>query len=280
MASAEFHTCITSKVTGTWNLHHASLSSPHSHSHPLDFFTLLSSISGVIGQKGQANYASANNFLDAFSAYRHSLSLPSSTVDLGVIEDVGYVAEREDLAACFDKDVLTPINERLLHRILKESISKQVGTGEGGRGGGQLITGLVTPQAESSPLLNDVRFSPLSLSASSSTASTTSNDSKPTRAFFLLLSSPSTEHSTLLGTAVEIVGAQFTHTLRLSEPVEPGKPLTSYGLDSLAAVEFRNWLRREMGVVFTMLEVMGATSLWALCERLIEKVRAGAEQIA
>jgi len=28
------------------------------------------------------------------------------------------------------------------------------------------------------------------------------------------------------------------------------------------------------------LEVMGATSLWALCERLIEKVRAGAEQIA
>lgn len=270
MTSTEFHTCITSKVTGTWNLHHTSL--PYN----LEFFTLLSSISGVIGQKGQANYASANNFLDAFSLYRHSLSLPCSSIDLGVIEDVGYVAEREDLAASFDKDVLTPINERLLHRILRESILLQAGGG----GGGQLITGLVTPQAESSPLLNDVRFSPLSTSSLTSTTSTTSNDSKPTRAFFLLLSSASTEHSTLLSTAVEIVGAQFTHTLRLSEPVEPGKPLTSYGLDSLAAVEFRNWLRREMGVVFTMLEVMGATSLWALCERLIEKVKAGAEQTA
>jgi len=55
--------------------------------------------------------------------------------------------------------------------------------------------------------------------------------------------------------------------------VEPGKPLTSYGLDSLAAVEFRNWLRLEMGAVFTMLEVMGAMSLFALCERLIEKIK-------
>ena len=55
--------------------------------------------------------------------------------------------------------------------------------------------------------------------------------------------------------------------------MEPGKPFKSYGLDSLAAMEFRNWLRLEMGATFTMLEVMGATSLFTLCEKLIEKVR-------
>jgi len=268
MTSQEYHTCITSKVAGTWNLHTASLS------HNLDFFTLLSSISGVIGQKGQANYAAANTFLDSFASYRQNLNLPASSIDLGVISDVGYVASRSDLAASFNTEILTPINERLLHKILLHSLLLQ----KDGLGGSQLITGLVTPQLVTSPLLKDARFTPLALS-STSTTNTATDNSKPTRAFFLLLSSQA-EHSTLLASAVDLVSAQFTHTLRLSEPVEPGKPLTSYGLDSLAAVEFRNWLRVEMGAVFTMLEVMGASSLFALCERLIEKVRVGVLETA
>jgi hypothetical protein len=202
--------------------------------------------------------------------------LPASSIDLGVIEDVGYVAEREDLQASFDTNILTPINERLLHKILRHSILQP--TLPVGKAGLQLITGLVTPQQETSPLLKDNRFAPLNVASLSSASSASNTDgSKPTRAFFLLFNSQA-EHSTLLSTAVEIVSAQFTHTLRLSEPVEPGKPLTSYGLDSLAAVEFRNWLRMEMGAVFTMLEVMGATSLFALCEKLIEKVKVVADE--
>jgi len=255
-------------VKGTWNIHAVSLEQRT----PLDFFTILSSISGVIGQKGQANYAAANVFLDSFAAYRHGLSLPASSIDLGVIEDVGYVAERLDLKASFDTNILTPINERLLHKILHHSILQQTSP-SAKASTSQLITGLVTPQQETSPLLHDTRFTPLTF-GSSAASSTTSSSASPTRAFFLLLHS-NAEHDTLLASAVSLVSAQFTHTLRLSEPVEPGKPLTSYGLDSLAAVEFRNWLRIEMGAVFTMLEVMNATSLFALCERLIEKVRAG-----
>jgi hypothetical protein len=272
MTVQEYHDCITCKVQGTWNIHDASLE----QTHPLDFFTILSSISGVIGQKGQANYASANVFLDSFAGYRHSLGLPVSSIDLGVIEDVGYVAEREDLQASFDTNILTPINERLLHKILRHSILQQ--TLPGAKAGSQLITGLVAPQQETSPLLKDSRFAPLNFASLSSASSASSTDgSNPSRAFFLLLNAQA-EHSSLLSAAVEIVSAQFTHTLRLSEPVEPGKPLTSYGLDSLAAVEFRNWLRMEMGVVFTILEVMGATSLFALCEKLIEKVKVVAEE--
>lgn len=73
MTSREFHETITCKVKGTWNLHHASLSQPT----PLDFFTLLSSISRVIGQKRQANYAAANMFPDSFASYRQGLGLPA-----------------------------------------------------------------------------------------------------------------------------------------------------------------------------------------------------------
>ena len=41
----------------------------------LDWFVMFSSITGVIGNLGQADYASANGFLDAFAEYRERLRL-------------------------------------------------------------------------------------------------------------------------------------------------------------------------------------------------------------
>ena len=79
------------KVQGTWNLHHATSSAP------LDFFLLFSSICGVSGQWGQANYNSANTFLDAFVNYRHGLGLPASVVDIGFIGSVGMAVENKAL---------------------------------------------------------------------------------------------------------------------------------------------------------------------------------------
>jgi hypothetical protein len=55
--------------------------------------------------------------------------------------------------------------------------------------------------------------------------------------------------------------------LRLSAD-EAAKPLGSYGLDSLAAAEFRNWLRLELKVEVTTLEITSAASLMALYERI------------
>ncbi|KAM4066400.1 KR domain-containing protein [Hirsutella rhossiliensis] len=75
------------KVKGTWNLHRALLGTK------LDFFVLFSSVAAVWGQPGQANYASANTFLHSFAQYRHSLDLPCSVIDIGVMEGVGYVSQ-------------------------------------------------------------------------------------------------------------------------------------------------------------------------------------------
>ena len=79
------------KVTGIWNLYNITLSTE------LDFFVLFSSISGVIGQPGQANYAGANTFLDAFVHHRNGLVLPISAVDIGAAEEVIHVSQNEGL---------------------------------------------------------------------------------------------------------------------------------------------------------------------------------------
>ncbi|TVY37829.1 Fumagillin dodecapentaenoate synthase [Lachnellula subtilissima] len=69
MHVSDYHGALACKVQGTWNLHNVA----EKLGLKLDFFTMLSSISGVVGQKGQANYTAGNAFLDAFASYRHGL---------------------------------------------------------------------------------------------------------------------------------------------------------------------------------------------------------------
>lgn len=55
--------------------------------------------------------------------------------------------------------------------------------------------------------------------------------------------------------------------LRLQpEDIDFGKPVAAQGLDSLIAVELRNWIAKEMEVSINLVEVMTANSLGALAE--------------
>ena len=270
MTVSDFHTTLSNKVAGTWNLHHASLELEQ----PLSFFTLLSSISGVLGQKGQANYSAANVFLDAFASYRLGQGLPAHSVNLGVIEDVGYVAEQGGMQQHFDDRQWIGINEYVLHKILGLSILQQTAR-INAASASQLITGIAVPQPADSELAYDARFSPLFRPDSDDNggASTGKNAEKGVQALLLLRSSGA-EPAAMLDDAVAVVGSKLERTLRLSDPVEPGKSLSSYGLDSLSAVELRNWIRMELGVEVTVLEITNASSLTVLCEKVVAKMRA------
>src|SRR5208337_2139909 len=75
----QFERVMAPKVLGAWNLHLASKDLS------LDYFVMFSSISALIGARGQANYVAANCFLDALAHYRRSLGLPALTVNWGAL---------------------------------------------------------------------------------------------------------------------------------------------------------------------------------------------------
>lgn len=52
---------------------------------------------GIGGQGGQANYAIANTFLDAFVEYRNSLGLLASVLDIGAMEDMGHLCQHSSI---------------------------------------------------------------------------------------------------------------------------------------------------------------------------------------
>ena len=262
----DFHEALRSKVYGTWNLHKSALEQNLS----LDFFTMLSSISGVVGQKSQANYAAANVFLDSFSAYRNRLGLPACSIDLGVIEDVGYISEREALVKRLDSSVWTGINEGLLHKILCFSIFQQTAP-INPESVQQMITGIPVPQIEGSYLLQDARFTGLCSNSSQSCGLENEDISGDTRALLVMLKA-NPDSSTVLTAAIGLVNGHFMKSLGLSEPIEAAKALSGYGIDSLAAVDFRNWVRTELGADITSLEILNAKSLSSLCQTLISRI--------
>ena len=63
----EFMEVLAPKVSGLVNLDRAS------REIALDFFVLFSSVTGAIGNTGQADYSAANAFMDAYAAYRNEL---------------------------------------------------------------------------------------------------------------------------------------------------------------------------------------------------------------
>ena len=57
-------------------------------------------------------------------------------------------------------------------------------------------------------------------------------------------------------------------------PVEEINPITSVincGLDSLAAIELRNWISRELGVHFKVLEILGSPTLQNLAHIILTR---------
>jgi acyl carrier protein len=272
MTNEDYHQAVECKVRGTWNLHKAS------RDQPLDFFTMLSSISGVVGNKGQANYAAANAFLDAFAHYRQAQGLPANSVDLGAIEDVGYIAEQgSGLEARFDKKQWTPINEGTLRRILTYSILQQSRYSPlSASSSAQLITGVTFPLPNdgSSELMGEARFGYLFNSSSNAVigdeegGNTKDAADQAIRAFRLMRESGA-DDATVLKAIVQLVSAQVSRVLRLETEVEPGKPLQAYGLDSLSAVELRGWVRTKLGAELSTLDITNARSLYALCEKVL-----------
>ena len=80
------------------------------------------------------------------------------------------------------------------------------------------------------------------------------------------------DHETLLAAAVELVNSVLMRSLGVGEALDATRPLANYGVDSLVAVELRNWVRAELGIEMSALEIVGARTLTMLCETILKKV--------
>ncbi|KAL3473204.1 beta-ketoacyl synthase [Aspergillus californicus] len=276
MSFEEWQTAFSPKVQGTWNLHR----SLEKHDHNVDYFVLFSSGSGLIGRSGQANYAAGNTFLDAFVQYRHSLHRPCSALNIGAVEDVGYVSQ--------NKHVLDHFHATSTHTLHEQDLLDTI----------QLAIENSNPPAVSDPKANTTTFvshsqisigmrttTPLSspgnrsawkrdprmalyhnLDAADGKGPSTAADAKDNVLEQFLRQAKLTpkiltkQSSTDL-LAQEIGRALFNFMLRDHSELDYDVPLPNLGVDSLLAIELRNWFRLKVTLDVTVLEIVRSGSL-------------------
>lgn len=290
MTHAAWSAANDSKLNGTWNLHNVCIS----RGITLDFFLLFSSISGLFGNLGQANYAAGNTFLDAFVQYRNTLGLNASAIDIGLMYDHGYIAEnplvleRTRLQGGFGIRVPQLLDAITL--ILSTPAAKLIdGTSRTCRSsisiGVRSQTSLKDP---SNRVLwkNDRRMAYYNNLDSSSQPSSAlgSGEDPPTRAIkeFInqVLAEPTilTQPDTPVFLARQIAKKIAIMLLRPLENKDDSEiniscSLQDAGLDSLVSIEMRSWWRITFGSEITILQMLGVKNVMALGERATEGLK-------
>lgn len=262
MTLDDFQAVTSSKVEGAWNLHHAL------HDSPLDFFIALSSVAGVIGNRGQAAYAAANVFLDGFMEYRRSQGLPGTTIDLTAVRDVGYLAEVDSKR---QQEVLKNIGTDGMAEAEVIALFAAAITGDLSQScSGQCITGLTLKDSIDHFWAQDAKFSGLYEAAKANHGSSSGRDGPSLPLNVQLANAASKEEALVI--CYEALAVKLAQVLVLSlDDMDPTITVSSLGLDSLVAIEIRNWIAREANANVQVLELLSSGSLMALAEIILNK---------
>ncbi|KAL4953777.1 hypothetical protein BDW69DRAFT_184162 [Aspergillus filifer] len=119
MTYEQWTSAMAPKVQGTWNLHELFPKG-------LTFFIMLSSIASTIGNRGQANYAAANSFMDALAHYRTSIGERATALNMGLFLSAGVAAQSPELQQKYLSTLpITPVTEGQLHALLAYHCSGQ-----------------------------------------------------------------------------------------------------------------------------------------------------------
>ncbi|KAG9606254.1 polyketide synthase, partial [Aureobasidium melanogenum] len=260
MSLEDYITGVGPKVQGTWNLHN------HLSKTDVDFFIMLSSISGVVGNTSQAQYAAASTFLDAFADYRNSLELPAVTIDLGVVHDVGYVANNKKLQKGFEDQKFEMIESTELLAMLEDAIANPLRENDRS---GQTVTGLGTYKPD-----NSLPVHALPIFSHFRQANTTDIEEDCGNTVIKardVLKNAQTILEATTGVAASI-GAKISSLVMLPvDEISPDRSMAEYGIDSLVAVEMRNWLFREIDVAASILELLANITIFQLAEKLLRR---------
>lgn len=240
----------------------------------LDFMVFLSSISGIVGNPGQTNYAAGCTFQDSLARHRKSNGQKTTSIDLGVMRSLGVVAESETLQKHFAKGArgLGQIEENEFLALL--NICCDPAANSSTPLPSQIAMGLETPSDFFARGLKPPEITQRPLFAHFSQAPLASDgknggDSGDVNFSALFRQVETTEErSSIVAQALQ---RQLARALGIdSEDIDVDKPLHAYGVDSLVAVELRNSIAKDFAADVPVFELVGGRTVQGVAE-FVEK---------
>ncbi|KAM0324053.1 hypothetical protein ACHAQA_008241 [Verticillium albo-atrum] len=264
MTWTDYTTVTESKVQGAWNFHDAL----QRHSVQLDFFIAISSASGAVGNRGQAAYAAANTYLNAFVQHRLSQGLPATSLDLTAVSDAGYLADSgAERAAEVAKNLGSDsICEAEVLALIGAAISGQTSVCNQ-----HVVTGMrITPTVQ--PFWTpDAKFSRLRLAAEEQAAAEAGANGGAAISLNASLKAARSEADAEAVVCAGLVDKIAAVLMMEPEDLDVTRSLSHYPLDSLVAIEIRNFITRELEANMQVLELLSSGSIQTLTRTVCKK---------
>jgi acyl transferase domain-containing protein/NADP-dependent 3-hydroxy acid dehydrogenase YdfG/acyl carrier protein len=241
------------KVIGGWNLHRETVD------RKLDHFVLFSSLSSVFGHAGQANYSAANALLDGLAHYRRAMGLTATVLNWGHLGEVGYLAQRQQLGERLERQGVLSFTVRqatdaLEYALQTRAVQLSVLRMDWSVWRGLGITSRVSP-----------RFAHLIRNRATGGSSR------------IELAGADELRSADPAQRSELVSAVLRSKAGLllgidGEEIERDRPLLELGLDSLMAVEMRNWIESQIEINLPISVLMRSAGLDQLTATVCELI--------
>ncbi|MFF8479234.1 SDR family NAD(P)-dependent oxidoreductase [Streptomyces sp. NPDC015414] len=248
---------LAAKADAAWYLHEAT------RDLPLTLFSVVSSLSGVLGGPGQANYAAANAFLDALAVHRRQSGLPGQSTSWG----------------------LWALESAMTRHLGAEGVERQRGQGVLALGTGQALevfgaalTGgaahtvgvrwdlaalrRLAGAGELAPLLTEL--------VPRARRQVAGGESASQLASRLRAADPAEQGRLLLELVTSQVAAVLGH--ERADEVDAAAPIQRLGLDSLGGIQLRNRLRGATGLAVPAMVVYSNPTSVELAEHLHQQL--------
>ncbi|MEM7270658.1 MAG: SDR family NAD(P)-dependent oxidoreductase, partial [Pseudomonadota bacterium] len=232
----------------------------------LDHFFVYSSVTSLFGNPGQAPYVAANSYLESLMAMRRAANEPGLAVAWGPIADIGYLSREEKTRDMLEKrmggGMLTSAQAlAALDRLLLAGAPDAATTIAPMRWG-KLAADL--------PLLSTPLFAHVEQARDPSGEAEGEIDLRE------LIDGK--DDATALKIVIDLLAGETGRILRQPpSELDPKKPLTEMGFDSLMAVDLKMAVEEKIGANLPMMALSEGVSLAALSRKLLDEARGEAQ---
>ncbi|KAK7962516.1 polyketide synthase [Apiospora aurea] len=289
MTYPDWQAAIRPKTIGSWNLYNL-------FPRDMDFFIFLSSSAGVIGNRGQANYAAGNAFQDALAHHiNHSNSgdtMRAVSIDLGPVLGAGMLAEDPRALDMLKASGFFGIRLQDFLCVMERAIAGSVTTGAE-RFPSQIVMGVGTgglirqnkpadPYWTRTALFTRLNQVDLPEDECSLEGTAPEGAEEKQQSIKYLLSQIDAgagafdEAQAIVSTGLCKMLVQSMSLRGGVDEVDEGRAPAAYGVDSLMAVGVRNWVFQECGVEVSVFEVLSDTSIFDLSGTIVGRCGFGA----
>jgi polyketide synthase 3/4 len=234
--------CWAPKAYGGWNLHQAL--KEREAEQPLDWFCSFSAAAALVGSPGQGAYAAANSWLNAFAHWRRAQGLPSTAIAWGAWSEVGHVRAT----------------------AMAEEYGVSIAPAEGYQAFQELLR-YSRPYSCYAPIMGSAWLNAFAQRSRFAEAFQSMAHGQADKGAFVaeLKSAPRDDWPGMLR---RLISDQISLLLRRT--IDPDRPLSDYGLDSLGNLELRTRIETETGIRISPTKITTVRGLADhICEELV-----------